>query len=113
DRRLRLPATLENAPVTCAQREDMTRPNEVVGALAAIDRHLDGAGAVVRRDAGRDPLAGLDRDREGGPERRFVAVGHRVQPELVAALLGQAEADQAPAVGRHEVDRYGSRERGG
>ena len=58
-------------------------------------------------------LARLDRRREGGAERRLVVLGHRAQPELVAALLGQAEADQAAPVRGHEVDRLGRRELGG
>ena len=65
-----------------------SRPHEVVGALARIDCDLDGARAVVRGDAGRDPFAGLDRDRESGPERRLVALGHLLQAELIATLLG-------------------------
>ena len=47
------------------------------------------------------------------PKRRLVPLGHRPQAELVAALLGQAEADQPAAVRRHEVDRLGRRELGG
>src|SRR5690242_669360 len=64
----------------------------------------------MRGDACRDPLTGLDRDREGRPERRLVALGHLLKAELVAALLGQTEADQATAVRSHEVDRFRSRE---
>ena len=44
------------------------------------------------------------------PKRRLVALGHRLQAELVAAFLGQAEADQPAAVRGHEVDRLGRRE---
>ena len=60
-----------------------------------------------------DPLARLDRDGERGAERRLVALGHRAETELVAALLGQAEADEPAAVLGHEVDRLGRRELGG
>ena len=67
------------------------------GPVARVDRDLDRARAVGGRDAGRDAFAGLDRDGERGAERRLVVVGHRLQPELVAALLGQAEADQPAA----------------
>ena len=38
-----------------------------------------------------------------------VGAGHRLEPELVGALLGQREADQAAAVAGHEVDRVGRR----
>ncbi len=62
---------------------------------------------------GRDPVAGLDGDRERGLVRRLVLGRHQVQAELVAALGRQREADQpAPLLG-HEVDRLGRRELGG
>ena len=82
------------------------------GLRARVDRDLDRARAVVRGDPGRDALARLDRDGEGGPERRLVLVGHLAQAELVAALLGQAEADEAARVRDHEVDRLGRGELG-
>ena len=56
---------------------------------------------------GRDAVARLDRDRERRAELRLVLVGHLAEPELVAALGGQAEADQPAAVRRHEVDGVG------
>jgi hypothetical protein len=74
-----------------------------------VDRRLDRAGAIRGGNPRRHPLAGLDRDREGGLERRLVVLCHRPQAELVAALGGQAEADQPSGVRRHEVDRLGSR----
>src|SRR5262249_14239131 len=110
DRRLGLAGSLEHAAFARAQREDMPRPDEVVRALAAVDRDLDRPRAIVCGNAGRDPLTGLDRDREGRPEWRLVAVRHRLEAELVAPLLGQAEADEPPAVGGHEIDRLGSGE---
>ena len=69
-----------------------------------VDRHLHRVRAVVRGDSGRDPLARLDRDREGGLEGRLVLRRHQVEAQLVAALAGQREADQAAAVRGHEVD---------
>ena len=112
DRGLGLAAAPQHAARACPQREDVAGLDEVAGALARVDRDLDRARAVLRGDAGRDPLARLDRDREGGAEGRLVALGHRLQPQLVAALLGQAEADQPAAVRGHEVDRLGRRELG-
>jgi len=91
----------------------VARADQVTLTFAPVDRDLDRSRAVVHRDAGGDPLARLDRDRERGTERRLVAIGHRLQAELVAALLGQAEADEAAAVGGHEVDRLRRRELGG
>ena len=105
DGRLRLAGALEHAAGPRAKRKDVAGPDEVVRALRRVDRDLDRVRAVVRRDAGRDALARLDRDGEGGAERRLVLARHLLEAELVAALLGQAEADQAARVRRHEVDR--------
>ena len=66
----------------------------------------------MRRDSCRDSFTRLDRDGEGGPEGRLVSLGHRLQTQLVAAVLGQAEADQSAAVRGHEVDCLGGRELG-
>ena len=40
---LRLATTLKDAPIARAEREDVPRADEVVGALAGVDRDLDGA----------------------------------------------------------------------
>src|SRR5206468_8256630 len=113
DRGFRLARALEHAALAGPQREDMAGVDEVAWALRRVDSDLDRARAVLRRDPGRDSVAGLDRDRERGLERCLVAVGHLAQSELVAALLGQWEADQAAGVRGHEVDRLGRRELGG
>ena len=88
----------------------MAGTDEVVRALRRVDRDLDRVRAIRRGDAGGDALARLDRNREGGAERRLVLARHLLEAELVAALLGQAEADQPARVRRHEVDRLGRRE---
>ena len=46
----------------------------------------------------------------GGLERRLVLRRHQVEPELVAALRRQRQADEAAPVLRHEVDRLRRRE---
>ena len=104
---LGLAGALQHAAGAGAEREDVAGLDEVAGALRRVDRHLDRVRAVGRGDAGRDALARLDRDRERGLVRRLVVVGHRLELELVAALLRQAEADEAAAVRGHEVDRLG------
>ena len=110
--RLGLPGALEHAAVLRLQREDVAGLDEVVRPRARVDRHLDRVRAVVRRDAGGDPLARLDRDGERGLERRLVLRRHQVEAELVAALAGEREADQAAPVRGHEVDRVGRDELG-
>ena len=68
---------------------------------------------VGGRDPGGDSLGRLDRDGERRLEGRLVLGRHQVEPELVAALGGQREADQPAAVLGHEVDRLGGGELGG
>ena len=75
------------------------------GARAGVDRDLDRVGAVVGGDAGADPAGGLDRDREGGLQRRLVLGRHQVEAEPLAALGGQRQADQPARLLGHEVDR--------
>ena len=112
DRGLGLAGALEHAAATGAKREDVARLDEVARSRRRVDRDLDRVGAIVCRDSRRHAFARLDRDGEGRAERRLVLVGHLPQPELVAALLGQAEADEAARVGDHEVDCLRRRELG-
>ena len=81
--------------------------DEVRPGRRGVDRDLDGARPVRRRDAGGDPLARLDADRERRREAGFVAVRHQRQAQRLDPLPGQREADQAAAVLGHEVDRRG------
>ena len=110
---LGLARALEHAAGARAQREDVAGLDEVLRRPRRVDRDLDRARAVGRGDAGRDAFARLDRDRERGAERRLVLLRHLAEAELVAALLGQAEADQPARLLRHEVDRLRGRELGG
>ncbi len=64
----------------------------------------DRVGAIRRRYAGRDAVARVDRVRVRRAVARLVARGQDVEAELVATLLGEAEADEPAAVRRHEVD---------
>ena len=113
DRRLGLPGALEHAAGLGLEREHVAGLDEVArrgsGSIATwIVRARSAA-----RDAGRDAVARLDRDRERGLERRLVLGRHQVEAELVAALGRQREADQPARLLGHEVDRLGRRELGG
>ena len=92
---LGLAGALQHAARPRPERLDVARLDEVVAVLGRVDRYVDRARAVVRRDAGRDALTRLDRVHEGRAERCLVVLGHRAEAELVAALLGEAEADEA------------------
>ena len=67
----------------------------------------DGTGAVGGTDAGGDAFGGFYRDGEGGVVGRVVAPRLWPEFELVVALLGDGEADEAASVFRHEVDGFG------
>ncbi len=83
----------------------MARRDDMLGALGGVDGDGDGARAIAGRDAGRHTVARLDRDGEGGFVAGAVLGAHQVEAELVDPFLAQREADQAAAMGRHEVDR--------
>ena len=82
-----------------------------LGARGRVDRDLDRVRAVVRRDAGRDALARLDRDRERRPERRLVAgpSSGRSSSSSQRSSVRQRQIEPAPVRG-HEIDRLGRRE---
>ena len=105
DRRLGVAGAHQRAALARHQRKDVAGRDDVVAAAFRIDRHRDGACAVVRRNAGGDALARLDRDGERGLVPRAVVRAHQRQAELFDALAGHRQADQAAGVTRHEVDR--------
>ena len=66
------PARASTPPGRATQREDVARLDQVLGAAARVDGHLDGVGPVGRRDAGGHALPRLDGHGEGGAEPRLV-----------------------------------------
>ena len=83
------------------------------GPVAGVDGDADRVRAIGRGDAGGDALAGLDRDRERGAERRWL-LGAIICSSSSSQRLGrQRQADQAAAVLGHEVDRVGGDVLGG
>ena len=71
------------------------------------------ATAMVRARSGAEipghPGGGLDRQGEGGAKAAFVALGHERQVEPGNLRRRHGEANQAPAVCRHEVDHFRGR----
>ncbi len=91
------------------EREDMAGRDDRIGAVGGIDRDGDGARPVGGADPGRNAFLGFDRHGEGGLVAAAVGAGHRLEPELVGAVLAEREADQAAPVPGHEIDRVGRR----
>jgi hypothetical protein len=112
DRALGLARALERPTGTGAQGEDVARLHDVARAHAGVGGHLDRPCAVARRDAGLDALSRLDRDGERRLVGRLVVRDHEPEPQLVAALGRERQADQPAPVRRHEVDRLGRDELG-
>ena len=110
DAGLGVAGALQHAALFGPQREHVAGDDDVARARVGVDRDLDRVGAVVGGDAGADPAGGLDRDREGGLQRRLVLGRHQVEAEPFAALGGQRQADQPARLLGHEVDRLGGGE---
>ena len=96
DRGLGVAGAHQHAALAGDQREDVARADEIVGAGVRIGERADGQ---LQRSSAEMPVvsavAEIDRDGEGGAERRIVVGDHRV--EVQAARLGprQRRADDA------------------
>ena len=54
----------------------MSRARDVVGVFCRINRHLDCARAIMRRNAGCDAVFGLNRVGEGGVRHTLIMRRH-------------------------------------
>src|SRR3546814_7884658 len=82
------------------QRKDMARRDDILRTLRRIDRDLDGPGAVGGRDARGHAFRRLDRDGEGGLERRLVFPHHQRQAEPVDALRSEEHTSELQSLMR-------------
>ncbi len=84
---LGLTGALQDAAVFGLERKHVAGTDDVMRGRAGVDRDLDRVGAVVGGDPGRSPRSrGLDRDREGGLQRRLVLGRHQVQAERARSV---------------------------
>ena len=105
DGRFGMPGANEDATLAGPQRKHVSRASQIARLRRPVDGHAHGLGTVGGGDAGRRVLARVDRH-----AHRRVPVGRIVvhlerNRELVQALGGQGQANQATTVARHEVDR--------
>jgi hypothetical protein len=94
DRRLGMARAHQHAAIAGAQRKDMARRRDVLRPLPASIATCDGARPVMRRNAGRHPLARLDRHVKAVSWRDelFVAISGR--PSCVDPFARHRQADQ-------------------
>ena len=107
------PARTSTPPRAGAQREDVARRDDVRRRGVGADGGPDGGGAVGGGDAAPDAVPRVDRHRERGAERGAVLAHHHGQPELLALVLGERQADEPAPVRGHEVDVLGGDALGG
>ena len=84
----------------------MTWLDDALGRGIGADRGQHGSSAIGSGNTGSHALRGFDRNGEVGSHFFAVVADHQRQAQLLAALLGQGQADQAAAVLGHEVDVF-------
>ncbi len=90
------------------QREHVAGADEVARRRLVVGQQLHGAGAVEGADAGGDAFAGVHGDGEGGAVAvALVQRHHAAETEPAEPAFFHRHADQAAAVGGHEVDDLG------
>jgi hypothetical protein len=99
---------LENTAGPRPERKDVAGATKIRGDRGRIDGDVYGGGAIAGGDTGGDAEAPLrvDADGECGRQLLGIPLGHLRQAELVAALTGERQTDEAPAVEGHEVDHF-------
>ena len=95
DARFGVTGAHEHAAVLGHQRKDVAGPHEVARAHIAVGERPHRVGSLFRRDAGGQAMAGVDRDREGGAERRVVARHHRIEMKPPRLFRGDRCANDA------------------
>ena len=106
--RLGLSGAHQHSAFAGTEGENVAGAGEVGRAAGGVDGGEDGAGAVGRGDSGGDALARIDSLGEGGAEGRGIVRAHQREPQVVAAFGREGQADEAAAVGGHEIDDFGS-----
>jgi hypothetical protein len=102
--RLSVAGPRQHAALLRHQWKDVPRMHDVLGLGFGRAGDTDRMCAIRGGDAGRHAVRGLDRHREIRSVHRAVHGRHRREVELPRPRLGDRHADQAAAVGGHEVD---------
>ncbi len=102
DRRLGMARAHQDAAVLGDEREDVARADEIGGAHVVVGERPHRVAALLGRDAGRQPVADVDGDREGGAEGRVVRGDHRIEAQAPRLGGRQGRADDAAGVADDE-----------
>ena len=103
----------QHAALAREQREHVTGPHEIGGAAIVVGECAHGVAALLRRDAGGQPMAHIDRDGESGAERGVVLRHHRIEAQPPRLLAAERGADDAGGVADDEGHLLRRAERGG
>ena len=113
DRGLGMTRAHEDPALAGDQREDMPGPDEIAGAHIAIGKRAHRIGALFGGNAGRQPMPDIDRNREGGAERRVIGRDHRLEMQPPRIFRGNRRADDAARIADDEAHLFGRAERRG
>ena len=86
----------QHAAVLGDQGEHMARPHEVARAHVAVGERAHGVGALLGGNAGGQAVPHVDRDGEGGAERRIVHRHHRGKVQVGARRRRSEGAQTMP-----------------
>jgi hypothetical protein len=106
-----LPGADEDSTVLGAQGEHVARPGEVFGVGGRVNEREDSRCAIGNGDAGA-AVGDVDGHGEGGFMAGGIATDHHVEPQGSETFGAHRHADEASAVGCHEVNGVGSGELG-
>ena len=113
DRGLGVAGAHQHAAFLRDERKHVARAHEVARAHVAIGERAHGVAALLGRNAGGQPMLDVDRDGEGGAERRVVDRHHRRELQPARLVGGQRRADDAAAIANDEGHLLGRAEGSG
>ena len=97
----------QDAALSGAQREHVSRPDNILGLRGGVEHGLYRLGAVGCGDAGAHFVLGFDGHGERGSELGCIMIHHHGYLQLVKTLAGDRQADKPAAMSGHEVNSIG------
>ena len=113
DGRFRVARAHEHAAILGNEREDVAGADEIGRAHVVVGERAHGVRALLGGDAGGQPMLHVDRDGEGGAQRRVVRGDHRIEAQAAGFRDSERRADDAAGVADDEGHLFRRAERGG